>query len=132
MANAGGASTSLSTTSVQSYVRGYHAYKDAWTPFIGETLVLKREPENSIHRFAVAVVLDGETVGHIPYNMAPTVSQFLRREHNQAFAEVTGERVNRGAGYGLEIPCKYHFYGPETYIEKLKELFLALIDKGLL
>ena len=127
MATAGGAS--LSTTNIQSYVRGYHAYKDVWTLFIGETLVLKREPENNIYRFGVAVVLDLKTVGHIPYNMAPAVSQFLRREHNQAFA---GERVNRGAGYCLEILCKYCFYGPETYIVKLRVVFLALMDKELL
>ena len=27
--------------------------------------------------------------------------------------EVAGEYVNRGAGYGLEIPCKYHVSGQE-------------------
>ena len=31
-------------------------------------------------------------------------------------AEVTGNKVNRGAGYGMEIPCKYHFFGSAPYI----------------
>ena len=38
-------------------------------------------------------------VGHVPYNLAPVVEMFLRREVNTGFAEVTGSRVNRGAGY---------------------------------
>ena len=40
------------------------------------------------------------------------------------FAEVTGKDVNRGAGYGLEVPCVFCLYGPKTYIEKMK----AFID----
>ena len=32
---------------------------------------------------------------------------FLRRDINKGFAEVTGDKVNRGAGYGLEVPCTY-------------------------
>ena len=35
----------------------------------------------------------------------PILSQFLRREFNKGSCEVTGDMVNRGAGYGLEIPC---------------------------
>ena len=27
-------------------------------------------------------------------------------------AEVLGKKVNRGGGYGLEIPVRYHFLGP--------------------
>ena len=46
----------------------------------------------------------------------------MARYVNKAFAEVTGEIVSRGAGYGLEIPYVYHVYGPKTYIIKLKEL----------
>ena len=42
--------------------------------------------------------------------------RFLARDVNKAFAEVTGEKVNMGAGYGLEIPCVYCGYGPKTYV----------------
>ena len=36
---------------------------------------------------------------------------------------------NRGAGYGLNIPCQY---GPKLYIAKLKELINAMIKKGII
>ena len=55
-------------------------------------------------------------VGHVPFNLAPSIS--LERDINKAFAKVVGEKVNRGAGYGLEIPCIYHLYGPKPYIDK--------------
>ena len=113
------------TLAVDSYIRGYHAYKDSWDPYIGEVLPLEREPENPEDRFAVAVKKAGECVGHIPYNLAPTVSAFLRRPSNKGLMEVKGSKVNRGAGYGLEIPCTYHFFGNSLYIEKLK----TILDK---
>ena len=75
-----------------------------------------------VDKHAVAVVKDSVVVGHIPYNLAPCVGQFLRRDENKAFAEVTGEVVNRGAGYGQEVPCIYRLYGPKIYIDKMEEL----------
>ena len=36
--------------------------------------------------------------------------------------EVTGSKINRGAGYDLELPCVYHFHGPVQYLTRLKEL----------
>ncbi len=35
---------------------------------------------------------------------------------------ITGEKVNRGAGMGLEVPCIYRFYGPKLYIDRLEEM----------
>ena len=58
--------------------------------------------------------------------MSNTVSQFLRRDINKAFAQVTGDYINRGAGYGLKLLCIYRFYGPEPYIRKLQELLSIL------
>ena len=29
-----------------SYIQGYHAYRDIWSPVVGEILLLKREPDN--------------------------------------------------------------------------------------
>ena len=56
---------------------------------------------------AVAVYLEDSVVGHVPFNPASYNFHFLSRETNKAFAEVTGGKVNRGAGYGLKIPCLY-------------------------
>ena len=60
-----------------------------------------------------AVYYDNEVVGHIPYNLAPKVSAFLKRDDNKGFAEITG--MNCGAGYGLEVPCVYR---SGFYLEK--------------
>ena len=122
----------LEVLRISSYIRGYYAYMQVWTPVPGKMLILKREPMNVADRNAVAVFKDKQVVGHVPFNLAPSISQFLRREINKAFAEVIGGKVNRGAGYGLEIPCIYHLYGPKAYIDKLKELVDSLKASGLL
>jgi hypothetical protein len=116
--------SSLEVVEIHSYVRGYHAYMDVWeNPEQGQGMLLKREPGKSKDQHAVAVLREGEIVGHVPYNLAPAVSHFLRRDMNKAFAEVTGGKVNRGAGYGLEVPCIYRLlYGPKAYIDRMKEL----------
>ena len=36
------------------------------------------------------------------------------------FVEVTESEVNRGAGYGLEIPCINRLYGPKPYTDSTK------------
>ena len=116
------ASAEINCFSFDSFIRGYHAYMDRWDPWIGEVLPLEREPED---KCAVAIKKCGGTVGHVPFNLAPVVSAFLKRASNKGLVEVTGNRVNRGAGYGLEIPCKYHFYGSTSYIERLA----TIVDK---
>ena len=89
-------------------------------PALGDVLPLEREITNPKDKFAVALMKGSTVVGHIPYNIAPAVSHFLKRSINKATFEVTGAAVNRGAGYGMEIPCKYRFYGTNDYIERLR------------
>ena len=50
---------------------------------------------------------------------------------NKVFAEVVGAKVNRGAGYGLEMPCTYQLYGPKVYIDRMKEVVDSLLAAGL-
>ena len=123
-------SENLYCLEIESFVRGYHAYMDKWTPEIGQTLLVKREPTNPKDKNAVAVYEEDCIVGHVPYNLAPYLSRFLARDVNKAFADVTGGKVNRGAGYGLEIPCVYRIYGPKTYVHKLKELTNSMKTAG--
>lgn len=115
-----------------SFIRGYHAYKHIWEPYVGETLLLKREPTNVKDRSAVAVMKETEVVGHVPYNISSTLSMFLRRECNKGFAEVNGNCVNRGAGYGMEVPCIYRLYGPTMYIQRLQQIIQSLQERELL
>ena len=50
----------------ESVVRGHHIYKTVWTPVIGEELPVEREEDNQHDQHAVAVVKNGDIVGHIP------------------------------------------------------------------
>lgn len=116
---------------VPSYVRGFHAYQDVWNPHVGEVLPLEREPENPEDKFAVAIRRRGCVVGHIPFNLAPVVSAFLRRDVNKGLFEVTGAKVNHGAGYGLEILCTYGpFLGTKSLVDKLGKLVEGLRGHG--
>ena len=118
---------------VPSFVRGYHAYQDVWNPSVGQVLRLRKESDNSHDRHAVAIVKSGDTVvGHIPYNLAPLFSHFLAREFNKGSVYITGERTNRGAGYGLEVPCIYRLYGPKAFVDRLKQKVENLRDRDLL
>ena len=46
--------------------RPYHIYKSVWTPIIREELHTKLEEDNRHDEHAVAVILDGHTVDHLP------------------------------------------------------------------
>jgi hypothetical protein len=85
------------------------------------------------HANAVNETVD--VVGHIPKNMAPYVSKFLKRASNSASVTVKGKRINRGAGYGLEIPCVYTFRGDQfslTWLRnKIRKTGHALLDEKL-
>ena len=71
---------------------------EIWTPVMGEMLVVKIEPMNK------HVYMQWPSTGH---NLAPRMSAFFMIE-NKAFVEITGAKVNKGAGYGLEVPRIYH------------------------
>ena len=52
---------------LDSFVRGYYAYLDIWTPKdADENLCLKSENENQHDKFPVAIVLEEQIVGHVP------------------------------------------------------------------
>ena len=127
----GTAAADLEVLEIRSHIRGYHAYMGIWNPVQGQTLLVKREPTNAKDKNAVGVFLD-VVVGHVPHNLALRLSQFLQRDVNKAFVEVTGKKINRGAGYGLEMPCVYRLYDPKVYVERMNELVNSLRRAGLL
>ena len=118
---------------VNSSIRGYHEYKAQWEPVLGDVYVLMREPGNIMDPNAVAIVREmsdkiepqtgavenhpntladkHEVIGHIPKLMATWVGKFLKRPTNSGKVVIKGKRVNRGGGFGLEIPCEYVFEG---------------------
>ena len=82
-----------------------------WTSVIEECLVCKRERQNVEDKNAVVVVKDGFLVGHAPKCfslwMSMHVSLISSIKETCINCKITGNRVNRGAGNGLEIPCEY-------------------------
>ena len=54
---------------------------------IGEVLPLQREPGNPEDKFTVAVIRRGNIVFHFPFNLAPVVSAFLRRDVNKVLSK---------------------------------------------
>jgi len=106
--------------SVASRVRGYHVYQDEWEAVLGEVLSCQREPGNRHDPYAVATVSDGRTVGHVPRNISPICSIFIRRR-GVITCSVTGSRrysadLEQG---GLEIPCLLKF-STSSFKEKEK------------
>ena len=94
------------------YVRGFHVYQIVCSPIIGEyELECRNEKENEEDEFAIGVYgydLRRETlVGHIPRNISKFVYTLLQLRNSNHYRRVTGNRLHRGAEYGLEIPATY-------------------------
>ena len=51
---------------------------------------------------------------HAPFNLVSCISNFLERDTNKAFGKAVRDKVNRGAGCGLDNPL---LYGPKLYVE---------------
>ena len=49
---------------VESVVRGYHVYKEDWSPNIGDRFGVEVEETNIHDRYAVAVVVNDRITGH--------------------------------------------------------------------
>ena len=103
---------------LDSFLRGYHAYMDISIPKVNdENFCLKSENENQHDKFAVAIVLEERIVGHVPKNLGQIFHQFMKIPNCTIGCKVTGKRVNRGVGCGLEIPVQYRFIGAEKAVE---------------
>jgi len=55
----------MKVLAISSAVRGFHVYKDIWKPTIGDKLACEREFDNCFDKFAIKVVNNGETMGHL-------------------------------------------------------------------
>ena len=113
-----------------TFLRGYHVSMEKWPkPLIGETLSLEIEMENQYDKYAVAAIRNGDVVGHVPAMFSESINKFLQLPGCQATFSVTGKRVNRGAGYGLEIPVKATISGHAKAVAWAKERINKLIEE---
>ena len=69
----------------------------------------------------------GRTGGHVPKNLSKIFKIFLTLPNCAIKWKVTGKRLNRGAGYGLEIPVQYIFFGQERLLLTVWEIELRII-----
>ena len=93
-------------------------YKASWTPTIGELLPLSVEGGNEHDNYAVAVLKNGDTVGHAPRELSRIFYFFLSHD-GTIEAEVAGHRK---FGHGLEVPCWYTLTGKPKYIKRAKKI----------
>ena len=97
-------------------------YKAVWSPYIGEELPVQREV-NSIHDdFAVAVLKNGNTVGHVPREISRVCWYFLHKSCSEMTCIVNGDRRRSEVdGKGLVVPCvkQKHLDRPINLFAKL-------------
>ena len=90
--------------SFHCYARGFHVYKDVWSPLIGEEHLDCKHKEGNEH-YAVAVHSNG-LINKIYLDIccfAFASCKFLHLSNTTVRFRVTWKRVNRGARYGLEL-----------------------------
>ena len=111
---------SLNFSTVYTFSRGFHIYMKDWSPKIDEVLEVVKEAENECDASAVAFKRNNSVssyiVRHIDRHISKVIFQFLSLPGSAASAIVSGMRVNRGAGDGLEIPITVKFIGHSRYI----------------
>ena len=106
---------------VKYFVKGYHAYKDLWKPFINAELTTAMEPDNVVDKYVVCVKKNNVIVGNLPLvkdgRFANMIFYFLRADR---YAEckiiITGKEVNLGDGEGMQVPCLLKISGRKNML----------------
>ena len=115
--------------SFNSFIRGYHAYINSWDPKVGdENLELVPEEDYEHDDFVVAIEFEDRIVGHVPKNLSKIMNSFTKIASCSLRCKVTGKRVNREAGYGLEIPVVYELIGPEKAVDLGEKNIKIILD----
>lgn len=103
-------------------VRGFHVFRDVWTPFEGEILDTTREHNNPYDKYAVAVKKGQITVGHVPREISKTVAFFIKHGGIVVCKVMSSQHRHSEIAGGLEIPCMIRFTADRAMIERLKSL----------
>ena len=90
---------------VNSHIAGFHVYKTAREPYVGEQLQAEMEPTNAVDKYSVCVKKDNNIVGYIEKGrsgrFAKTIFYFIRAdEFATCDVFVTGNAVNLGDNKG--------------------------------
>ena len=77
--------------------------------------------------FAVAVLKNSNTVGHVPQEISRVCWYFLHKSGSEMTCIVNGDRRRSEVdGKGLMVPCVYIFKGKQKHLERLINLFAKL------
>ena len=116
-------------------IRGYHIYNWAqWTAEIGS--ILTSEPEKSPgalveDRYAIAIISNNQTVGHVPKFLSKLTFFFLKHGGTLTI-KVMGERrysFDLAQG-GMEIPAEFIYKSQKKKLsDEMKEKTLEEIKK---
>ena len=103
----------VTSIDIISNIKGYHVYKNVWTPTLQEQVYGEIEPHNPVDKYAVAVKKDEKVIGHLPLGengkFAKTIFYFLRADpYVKCNKTVVGKAVNLGDGDGMQVPCILH------------------------
>lgn len=109
------------------FITGHHIYKDIWTPILQEELNCEREPSNQHDKYAVKVIKEGKTVGHIPQVFSKYCSLILLAGGSMKVG-VTGKRENK-RGKGLEVPCRVTIKAPISICMKVEPIIKDLCTR---
>ena len=109
---------------VYSCVKGYHAYKGLWKPFINEELITTTEPYNVVDKYAVCVKKNDVIVGHLPHGkkgrFAKMIFHFLRGDKYAEYKVIiTEEEVNLGDDERMPVPCLLRISGTKNMLQIL-------------
>ena len=105
------------STEIDTYVKGYHVYKNTWKPTVNEELETEMEPNNVMNKYAVCVKKNTSIVGHLPLGkngkFAKMIFCLLRVDQDaECKVVITGKKVNLGDGDGMQVPCKLKISDP--------------------
>ena len=110
-----------------SVIRGYHIYKDIFTPTIGKTFQGRRETDNDHDDYAVAITEDDTIVGHVPRTISVPCDLFLRKGGTISCTVTGPPQYSRDLEQGgQDVPCKLVFSGPvkDDFKQKVQRLLL--------
>ena len=98
-----------------------------WNPVDGAVLVCMQETDNPHDKYAVSIIRNSYVVGHVPLGLSKTFSNFLSLPVSTMLCIVTGKRLNRGAGLGLEILVMYQARGHEKALQWLEKTITKIV-----
>ena len=90
-------------------------------------MVCTRETDNPHDNYAVSIIRNSYAVGHVPLGLSKTFSNFLSLPVSTMLCIVTGKRLNRGAGLGLEKLVMYQVRGHKKALHWLEKTITKIV-----